>query len=367
MEYRELGKTGLKTSLLGFGGFHLLEIPQSMANKLLNSYLDLGGNYIETAATYGDGESERKIGMSVSGRRREYILASKVRDRSEDGARSQIERSLRNLKTDYLDILFIHELANPKDLQETLEGAYQAALEAQRAGKVRHIAASMHGCPEGLIAAVEQGGFDVIMASINYYDRCNYPEIEGELLPKAHEKEMGVMLMKPLSDGYLHKNADLAFRYAFSKPVSVVVTGMNNEKMLANNIKRAENFIPMTIEEETKLFLTAPELSDYVCRQCGSCSCPNGIDIKEVFAAEGYFDRQMARGIIDDTAEYALMERLRFWYGDKELGLNRFKKLEVGVEACNNCGSCLSLCPYKIDIPNKLVMADYKLGDRDMY
>jgi predicted aldo/keto reductase-like oxidoreductase len=137
--------------------------------------------------------------------------------------------------------------------------------------------------------------------------------------------------------------------------------------MLADNIKRAENFIPMTIEEEAKLFLSAPELSDYVCRQCGSCSCPNGIDIMEIFASEGYFDRQMARGIISDTAEYALMERLRFWYGDSELGIKRYKKLEVGIDACTNCGTCLSLCPYKIDIPKKLVMADYKLGDRDMY
>jgi predicted aldo/keto reductase-like oxidoreductase len=87
----------------------------------------------------------------------------------------------------------------------------------------------------------------------------------------------------------------------------------------------------------------------------------------EIFASEGYYDRQMARGIVGDAADYALMERLRFWYGDTELGIKRYKKLEVGFEACNNCGSCLSLCPYKIDIPNKLVMADYKLGDRDMY
>ncbi|MCG8402462.1 MAG: aldo/keto reductase, partial [Firmicutes bacterium] len=77
MEKRKFGKTGLETSILGYGGFHLLEIPLIEANYLLNRYLDMGGNYIETAASYGDGESELKIGRVVSNRRSDYILATK--------------------------------------------------------------------------------------------------------------------------------------------------------------------------------------------------------------------------------------------------------------------------------------------------
>ncbi|MHB8062119.1 MAG: aldo/keto reductase, partial [Ruminiclostridium sp.] len=82
MEKRNFGKTGLKTSILGFGGFHLLEIPVAEAHYLLNRYLDKGGNYIETAASYGDGESERKIGLSIADRRSEYILATKTGERT---------------------------------------------------------------------------------------------------------------------------------------------------------------------------------------------------------------------------------------------------------------------------------------------
>ena len=367
MEYRDLGKTGIKLSLLGFGGFHLLEIPQRTVEKLLNIYLDSGGNYIETAAGYGSGESERKIGMSVNKRRSEFVLASKTNDRTKNGAMLQIENSLRNLQTNYLDILFLHAVTSPEDLQNALEGSYLAALEAQRAGKVKHIAASMHGCPSGLIAAMEHGGFEVIMTTINYFDRCNYPEIENILLPMANEKNIGVMLMKPLADGYLYKNADAAFQYAFSKPVSVVVTGMNNEKMLTENLRRVNNYTPMSSADIDELLKSAPELSDYVCRQCGKCSCSNGIEIMEIFAAEGYFDRQMARGVIKDTADYALMERLRFWYGSQHLGKERYQKLEKCADACNNCGSCLSMCPYNINIPEKLVMADYKLAGKKVY
>jgi predicted aldo/keto reductase-like oxidoreductase len=142
---------------------------------------------------------------------------------------------------------------------------------------------------------------------------------------------------------------------------------MNNEKMLADNLRRAESFKTMTAREEDDLFKTASELSDYVCRQCGKCSCTNGIDIMEIFAAEGFYDRQMARGIVQDTADYALMERLRFWYQDQELGKKRYENLAKKGNECNKCGKCLPMCPYSINIPEKLTMADYKLAAREIY
>ena len=205
------------------------------------------------------------------------------------------------------------------------------------------------------------------MSTINYYDRFNYPEIENQLLPLANEKGVGVILMKPLADGFLYKSAPQAFHYAFSRPVSVVVSGINNEQMLRDDLSYAESFIQMTQEEEQELYQKAPELGNYVCRQCGKCSCIKGIDIPEVFACEGYFDRQMARGIVHNTAEYALMECLRFWYGNRELGRQRYAKLKLQADDCNGCGDCLSHCPYNIDIPYKLHLADYKLANRSIY
>lgn len=369
MELRNFGKTGLKTSLLGFGGFHLLEIPSQDAENLLNAYLDAGGNYIETASGYGRGESERKIGRGVGRRRSEFILASKIDSRTREAAAREIDESLRNLQTSYLDILLMHAVSSMDELNTILGegGAMEAALEAKKAGKIRFIGISMHGWPGTLIEALHRFDFDAVMSTINYYDRFNFPEIENTLLPLAAEKQAGVILMKSLGDGYLYRSAEQAFRYSCSQPVSVVVAGINNQKMLEDDLRYAENFTPMTREEEEELFRNASELGDYVCRQCGKCSCPKGIDLPAIFACEGVFDRQMFRGRVSDTADYALMERLRFWFQQQELAKARYAELPVKADACNGCGKCLKQCPYGIDIPYKLHLCDYKLAGRDIF
>jgi len=115
-------------------------------------------------------------------------------------------------------------------------------------------------------------------------------------LPLANKKGAAIILMKPLADGYLYKSTEQAFHYAFSQPVSVVVTGINSHKMLRDDLRYAESFMPMTADEKENLYRDAAELGSYVCRQCGKCSCPKGINIPEVFACEGYFDRQMFQG-----------------------------------------------------------------------
>jgi len=369
MEHRPLGRTGLNVSILGFGGFHLLEIPVKEASKLLNGYLDAGGNYVETAASYGDGESERKIGRSIMHRRDDFILVSKTGMRDAKSAAAQIDRTLRNLNTDHLDGILMHGVASVDELNQILApgGAYEAADAAKQAGKVGFIGISMHGWPGTLIEALKRDRFAAVMSTINYYDRCNYPEIENELLPLAQEKGTGVILMKPVADGYLYRSSAQAFRYAFSRSVSVVVAGINNEAILKDDLAYAESYSKMTEEEDKALLMDAPELGSYVCRQCGKCVCPQGVGIQEVFAAEGYFDRQMARGVVEDTAQYALMERLRFWFGQTELGRERYGKIPGGISACNGCGECLPQCPYHIDIPAKLRMADYKLAGRAIY
>lgn len=369
MEYREFGKTGLKTSLLGFGGFHLLEIPVSQAENLLSSYLDAGGNYIETAASYGDGESERKIGRSIMHRRSDFVLVSKTGERTKEGAAAQIDRTLRNLKTDHLDCILMHAVSSSAELNTILGegGALEAALEAKKQGKVRFVGISMHGWPGPLVEALSRWNFDAVMSTINYYDRFNFPEIEGELLPLAKQKGTAVILMKPVGDGFLYRSAEQAFRYAFSQPVSVVVAGINNQKMLQDDLRFAESFTPMTEQEKEELYLNVPELGNYVCRQCSKCSCPVNIDIPAVFRCEGYFDRQMFRGEVEDTADYALMERLRFWFGNNKFAREKYKELNIKADACNGCGECLKQCPYGIDIPRKLHIADYKLADRELF
>ncbi|MEN8906211.1 MAG: aldo/keto reductase [Clostridiales bacterium] len=364
MEKRNLGKTGLKVSLLGFGGFHLCEIPYQKAEKLLNEYLDRGGNYIETASSYGDGESEIKIGRAVSHRRNEFVLVTKTQDRDYENCKKSIDQSLKNLQTESVDFLLMHAVDSIETLNMILSenGAVKAAEEAKKAGKVKHIGISMHGQPDILIEGIKRYEFEAVMATINYFDNCNFPTIEKELIPLANDKGIAIILMKPLGDGYLYKNVQKAFKYAFNKPVSVVVTGINTKEMLDMDFEFAEQYTKMTNGELEDLLLNAPELGDYVCRQCNKCiPCPENIDIPKIFELEGIFDRQMNSGTIGDPGEYALKERLKHWFGGENRAKTEYSKLKIKAEKCTKCRVCMPKCPYKIDIIQKLKNVDYKL------
>jgi len=133
LEYRAFGKTGEKVSLLGLGGYHFLEIPQQDVTEIVHRYLDLGGNYVETAYAYGSGDSERKVGQALQGRREGVFLATKVAARDKDGAARILQRSLDNLQTGHVDLLFMHGVQESYELEATLgeDGALRAAEEAR--------------------------------------------------------------------------------------------------------------------------------------------------------------------------------------------------------------------------------------------
>lgn len=370
MQKRPFGNTGLNTSILGFGGFHLLEIPVSEANYLLNRYLDEGGNYIETAASYGDGESERKIGQCVSGRRKEFILATKSGERSKDGLLASLERSLHNLNTNYVDLFIMHAVGTMEELDQILApgGALEGALQAKEEGRIHHIGISMHGQPDVLIRALKEYPFEAVMTTINYYDHFNFPEIQEVLLPLAHKINTAIILMKPVADGLLWRSAPQAFRYAFSQPVSIVVAGINNRELLEADLRYANEFKPMSEEEMEDIYTNSTELGTYVCRQCGKCMvCPENIPLTDIFLYEGYFDRQMADGIVTNASDYALKERLRFWFGNRDMAMNLYSKLEVKADRCTDCGKCTPECPYNIDVRRKLAIADYKLAKKAIF
>lgn len=370
MKKRKLGKTGLEVSLLGFGGFHLIEVPADQAADVLNSYLDRGGNYLETAASYGDGESEKKIGEIVAQRRDELILTSKTGVRDAAGAMAEIDRSLKNLQTDHLDIIFMHGVGDKADLESILEpgGSLEAAKKAKEMGKVKHIGITAHGQPDVLIEALKTDEFEVMMTHFNYFDKFNFPKLEDELLPLVREKNIGTLCMKPLADGFLWKNVEDSFNYVFSLPIDVVVTGMNDQKMLEMDLKLAEEFEPMTEEEKEELFTNAEELGTYICRQCKECSVSNkyGENIKDVFRMEGYYDRQMYDGKPRNPADYALRDRLRFWFGDQELAKKRYQKLELKARDLLQKIAEFKDCKYGLDIKNKLEIVDYKLGESEV-
>lgn len=363
MEKRKLGKTGLETSIIGYGGFHLIETTSKEASKLLNTYLDAGGNYIETAAAYGDGNSERKIGAAVGGRRKDYILATKVMARDRETAAALIDLSLHNLKTDCVEILFMHAVQSFTELDEILDenGAIAAALEARQAGKVKYLGISGHGRQLFTHQAIKRFNFDIIMSGFNYLDKFNYPETEVLVLSEALKRGIGVIGMKGLADGYLYRSWRNALRYALSLPLSCLALGISNEEQLSKGLELASKFSPMTEEEKEELYKRAPELSDYVCRQCGKCA-ENRFDPSKIFVLEGLFDRQMDSKRPGDPDLFALQERLKVWFNQNELAQEEYASLPFTVDPGKDYSYLNGRCPYGIDIDRKLKISHEKLG-----
>jgi predicted aldo/keto reductase-like oxidoreductase len=367
---RTLGKTGIEVSALGLGGFHMLEIPKDLVSQLVDIYLAHGGNYIETAAEYGNGESEKKLSYAIKGRRDDIVLASKCHARDKEGARKFVERTLKNLQTDHLDILFLHHVTKQEDVDALLKrpSALDYFLEAKEKGLVKAIGVSFHGLAKYALSLLKVQELDVAMTGFNYYDRFNFPSTFEEFLPYARSKGMGIVGMKAVADGYLYRSPEDAFRYALSQDIDVMVAGANSDEMLLKDISIVENFEPMSQKSMENLYCRAPELGTYVCRQCNKClPCPEGIDIPKIFLYEGWYDRQMRDYKPHDAPDYALRERLAFWFGNQEEAIEAYGKLDKNVTNCTNCGLCEERCPYDLKITDKLKLVHFKLGNGEIF
>lgn len=366
MKRRKLGQTDLELSLMGLGGFHLVELLFEDAVRLVNRYLDLGGNYLETAESYGHGDSERKIGAVLKTRRGECVVATKSRSRTAKEIVQSIDGSLRRLQTDWIDLFFIHEFNRYEVLDEVSApgGALEGIEAAKKAGKIRYVAFSNHVTPEVAEKALELYPFDALMIPLNYFDRFHFPGWEERVIPLAQSKGAGVLAMKVFADGFLWRNTEAALRYTLSLPVSCLVLGANTEAYLEKDMVLVEQLAPMSEAEKERWFFEAPELGQYVCRQCGKClPCPQGVDIPRVFLLEGQYDRQMKDDLVRDPAEYALRDRLRFWFGNQDYAQKLYASLVPSALACNRCGECEPRCPYGLPIMRKLTIAHEKLTD----
>lgn len=364
---RLLGKTGESVSILAFGGFHLIEALPQDAERMLNYYLDAGGNFIETAISYGD--SEDKIGRVMKTRRDECFLSTKTHRRTRKQASEDIDTSLKRLQTDHVDNLFIHNVRKQEDFDAIFapDGAIAAAEDAKKAGKVRFISVTSHS-PEMLLRLLQTYPFDNVMEWMNYYDYFNFPLIYEKIIPHCIKNGVGLIAMKPIADGLLYRNPDKAFRWAWSLPVAAVSAGNNTMDLLKKNIAAARAFKPMTDTEKEELYRTAPEYMNYVCRRCDTCSVKAGdLDLRAIFECEGYYDRQMYTGSIPDAAEYALRERLRFWFQNQDTAKERYSKLEHKVPKDISPKSVEGKCRYGIDIPRKLRIAAWKLTGDETY
>lgn len=334
MEYRVLGKTGLEISRLGFGGIPIQKIDAEGTRVLVGELVDKGVNFIDTARGYT--VSEEYLGYALEGVRDKFVLATKSMARTKEAMASDIDVSLRNLRTNYIDLYQIH---NPSaaDLDTVMAegGALEALFEARAAGKIGHIGITLHSV-ELFRRAIELDWVETVMFPYNLV------ETQGEeLIAECERRNIGFICMKPLAGGAI-EDARLAMRFILNNPaVTVVIPGMAEISEIRENASVSSDTSALSEGEIENIEKIRSELGTNFCRRCNYCApCTVGINISAVFLFEGYYSR----------------------YDLKDWAAARYSSLAKTASDCIGCGACESRCPYNLPIREMLKRAAEVMG-----
>lgn len=256
---RELGSTGVQVPLIGYGTAPLgkekndrrPDQARAHAVECLNHAIDLGVTYLDTSPDYG---SEGHVGEVMKTRRDEVFLATKINRRSYDGVLDELKESLDKLQTDHVDLIQVHAVNAWADLEQALapDGALTALEEARDQGLVRFIGITGHARPELLGHALYQYPFDTVLVALGMADRL-VSSPENFLLPRAVERNVGVIAMKVLGHGAFD-NREMALRYSLGLPgVSLAIVGMDDTQQIDEIVQLAHNYRPLEDHERDQL------------------------------------------------------------------------------------------------------------------
>ena len=325
----QLGSTGITIEKNGFGCLPIQRLTKEEAARLLRKALDGGMNYFDTARAYSD--SEEKLGYAFKGIRDRLVIATKTMAQTAEGMRKDLETSLKTLGTDYIDVYQFHNPAFcPKSGGE--DGLYDAALEAKKQGKIRHIAITNHRLAVAR-EAIDSGLYALLQFPYSY---LSGPQ-EQELVDKCRANGMGFVAMKGMAGGLLRNGTAAAVWMARQEGV-VPIWGVQHEWELDQFLACVQEVPALTAELQAVIDKDRAELTGDFCRSCGYCMpCPVGIQINQCARMSLMLRRMPAA---DYLTEY--------WQGE-------MKK----IENCLRCGKCASKCPYGLDTP-RLLQDNYK-------
>lgn len=316
---RILGKTNIKVNEIGLGGIPIQHTSQEVVCEMIDKMIEKDMNFIDTARGYTI--SEELIGNAIYGKRHNFILATKSMSRTYEGMKKDIEISLSNLKTNYIDLYQLHNV----QLKEDISGALRALNEAKEEGKVKHIGITTHSI-EVLEREVNRNIFETVQFPYNIVEKQ-----AEELFKKAKENNIGIIVMKPLAGGAIN-DSKLAIKYILNNEnISVIIPGMDSITQIEENSSVKKGVYSQ--KEKDKINSLRKELDSNFCRRCGYCQpCPIGINIPLMFLCEGYYLR----------------------YNLKEWALSRYESMKTKPSECVKCGKCESKCPYNIKIRDRI-------------
>ena len=329
MQKIEFGSTGLVIEKNGFGCLPIQRVSEAEAVKLLHKAYDGGISFFDTARAYSD--SEQKVGAAFSGMRDRIVLATKTGAQTAEGFWRDLETSLRTLKTDCIDVYQFHNPAFcPKPGGE--DGLYDAALEAKKQGKIRHVSITNHRLAVAR-EAIDSGLYASLQFPFSYLSGAP----EQELVEKCRRSGMGFIAMKGMAGGLIRDGLTAAAWMAEQEGV-IPIWGVQRESELEQFLQCIREGVELTEERRATIERDRRELSGEFCRGCGYCMpCPAGIEINQCARMSLMLRRAPAQAWLTEE-----------W----QTKMHR-------IEQCKHCGRCMAKCPYGLNTP-ELLQENYK-------
>src|SRR5215207_5941611 len=266
MPTRILGSTGVETSIIGLGGWHIgfKWIDEQLSIRIIRSAIDHGINFMDNCWDYNEGASETRMGKALQdGYRDRVFLMTKIDGRTKQEASKQLDESLRRLQTDHIDLVQHHEILRYEDPHRIFDdhGANAALIEARDAGKIRFIGFTGHKDPRihlYMLEVAKENGFqfDAVQMPLNVMD-AHYRSFEKIVLPELVKENIAVLAMKTLANGTILESKTVmaieCLHYAMNLPTSVVITGCESMEDLEQALTAARTFKPMTGEQVSNI------------------------------------------------------------------------------------------------------------------
>jgi uncharacterized protein len=335
MKQMVLGNTGIQAVTLGFGGIPIQRVSEAQAIDVVVYALEKGMNFIDTSRMYTT--SEVRIGKALKQTNKKAAVATKSFNRSADGIQKDVDLSLKDLQLDYIDIYQCHGISTEEEYQKVIApgGALTGLLKAKEQGLIGHVGITSHSL-DLLEKIIADGLFETIMVCFSFLE----PAAKEKVIPKAREKGIGIIAMKPFSGGVIDA-PEVALKWVLSYPDILVIAGVEDKKLIDQNWSVFQGSWELSAAEEAKIREISKEYDKKFCRRCDYClPCPAEIPIQFVLGMR------------------SLLKRM----GPGALKTPMFENMLKKAAGCTECGDCMSRCPYDLPIP-EMIKANIQLAN----
>lgn len=364
MIYKPYGKTGIEMSAVGFGGMQFDTARSKEENaKLIEYAVDQGINYLDTAPSYCEDQSEDIFGLAIeqmASKRDDFYVSTKAMPETFDTAekvQAQVDKSLKRLKTDRIDFFHVWCIRRLDQYELAMKpgGQYEGLLKCREQGKIGHIVVSTHLRGPEVETILKKNEFEGVLLGVNILNFL----YRWEGVEAAHRMGLGVVAMNPLAGGVIPRHSErlgflasdgespteAALRFCISCPqITVTLNGFTTKEHIDTACRIADNATPFTAEDLERIRRNVTQNMDRLCTGCGYCmdQCPKEIPISGFMQ---YYNEKLLHGKTD--AE--MVKQLGF---HREWGLIAERK--ANAADCIQCGRCETACTQHLDIVNRL-------------